>query len=167
MFGRILNRVFPHPQLTAFLTLCWLLLVNKVTPGNLLLGVVLGNAIPGITQPFWPNRPRVKRPFKAAAYILLVIWDICLANVTVARIVLFKRNRDIQSRWIAIPLELRSPEAITILAGTITMTPGTVAAMLSADARNLLVHCLDAPDPDAVRDEIKQRYERRLMEIFE
>jgi multicomponent K+:H+ antiporter subunit E len=47
------------------------------------------------------------------------------------------------------------------------MTPGTVSADVAADGRSLLVHCLDTADPDAVRDDIKQRYERRLREIFE
>ena len=65
-----------------------------------------------------------------------------------------------------LPLELRSPEAISVLAGTITMTPGTVSCDLSADGRSLLVHCLDAPDAeDAVRA-MKDRYEARLKEIF-
>jgi multicomponent K+:H+ antiporter subunit E len=67
---------------------------------------------------------------------------------------------------VVIPLDLRQPEAITVLAGTITLTPGTVSADLSEDGHSLLVHALDAPDPDAIRDEIKTRYERRLMEIF-
>ena len=65
-----------------------------------------------------------------------------------------------------IPLALTSPEAITVLAGTITMTPGTVSAELSADGRALLVHGLDVPDPDALVAEIKSRYEARLLEIF-
>ncbi|MFD0979349.1 MULTISPECIES: Na+/H+ antiporter subunit E [Tropicimonas] len=163
----MLRRVFPHPQLTGFLVIIWLLLVNTITLGNLLLGVVLGVLIPGITQPFWPDRPKVGKPLKAAEYILLVLWDICIANIAVAKIILFKSNANTHSQWIAVPLELRSPEAITMLAGTITMTPGTVTAMLSADASHLLVHCLDTDDPDAVRDEIKHRYERRLKEIFE
>ncbi|MBL4808038.1 MAG: Na+/H+ antiporter subunit E, partial [Rhodobacteraceae bacterium] len=67
---------------------------------------------------------------------------------------------------VCVPLELTSPEAITVLASTITMTPGTVTAMISADARSLLVHCLHTDDPDAVRDEIKTRYERRLLKAF-
>ena len=64
------------------------------------------------------------------------------------------------------PLALTSPEAITVLAGTITMTPGTVSAELSADGRALLVHGLDVPDPEALVAEIKSRYEARLLEIF-
>ena len=50
---------------------------------------------------------------------------------------------------------------------TITLTPGTVSCDLSRDGRSLLVHCLHAPDPDAVLSEIKTRYESRLKEIFE
>ena len=84
-----------------------------------------------------------------------------------AKLILFKRNKDMRPTWITVPLDLRSPEAITVLAGTITMTPGTVSADVAADGSSLLVHCLDATDPDAVRDDIKQRYERRLREIFE
>ena len=59
-----------------------------------------------------------------------------------------------------------SPEAITVLAATITLTPGTVSCDLSEDGHALLVHCLHAPDPAAVLDEIKTRYEARLKEIF-
>ena len=65
------------------------------------------------------------------------------------------------------PLDIFSPEAITILAGTITLTPGTVSADLSDGGHSLLVHALDVDDADAMRDEIKDRYERRLKEIFE
>ena len=85
----------------------------------------------------------------------------------VARIVLFMPRRDLRPAWIVIPLELRRPEAITSLAATITLTPGTVSCDLSEDGRALLVHCLHAPDPDAVRIEIQERYEARLKEIFE
>jgi multicomponent K+:H+ antiporter subunit E len=54
-----------------------------------------------------------------------------------------------------------------MLAGTITMTPGTVTADMSACGRVLLIHSLHAPDPDAIRDDIKSRYETRLKRIFE
>jgi multicomponent K+:H+ antiporter subunit E len=81
--------------------------------------------------------------------------------------VLFRRAETLRSRFITVPLDLRTPEAITVLAGTITMTPGTVSADVSADMRALLVHCLETDDPDGVVAQIKSRYERRLKEIFE
>jgi multicomponent K+:H+ antiporter subunit E len=38
---------------------------------------------------------------------------------------------------------------------------------MSACGRVLLIHSLHAPDPDAIRDDIKSRYETRLKRIFE
>lgn len=163
----MIARLIPHPLLTVLLIVVWQMLVNDVTPGSLLLGLIFGILIPILTGPYWPDRPKLKRPLKFIAFALIVLWDICVANIVVAKIILFRRNAEIRSQWISIPLELTSPEAITVLAGTITMTPGTVSADVSACGRALLVHCLDADDPDAVRDEIKTRYERRLKEIFE
>jgi multicomponent K+:H+ antiporter subunit E len=89
-----------------------------------------------------------------------------VANVQVARLVLLVPNDRLRSRYVTVPLELRSPEAITVLAGTITMTPGTLSAELSADGGAILVHGLDVPDPEALVAEIKTRYEVRLLEIF-
>ncbi len=163
----MLKRLIAHPLLSLTLVFVWLGLVNTVSLGHLLLGIAFGIIIPAVTAPYWPNRPTIRRPLKVAEYILIVLWDIVVANVQVAMIILFKREQDIASKWIPVPLELKSPEAITVLAGTITMTPGTVSSTLSADASTILVHCLHTDDPDGVRDEIKSRYERRLMEIFE
>lgn len=162
----MLTRVFPHPLLSLTLLLIWFGLVNAVTVGHLLLGGFLAIVLPFITAPYWPERPKLQSPWKMTTYVLLVIWDIVLANIEVAKVILFVKPEDIRSRWVDIPLDLESPEAITMLAGTITMTPGTISAMLSADASNILVHCLHTDDPDAVRDEIKSRYESRLKEIF-
>lgn len=163
----MVSQIFPHPILSVVLTLVWLGLANTVTLGNLVLGAALGIVVPLITAPYWPNRPRIRRPLRVADYMLVVLWDIVVANFEVAMIILFKRNADIRSRWITVPLDLTSPEAITMLAGTITMTPGTVSAMLSADGGAILVHCLHTDDPDGDRDRIKSRYERRLKEVFE
>ncbi len=162
----MLTRLIPHPLLSLTLLLVWLGLVNTFTLGNLILGSVFGLVIPMLTAAYWPNRPAIGRPLKIAEYILIVLWDIIVANVQVAMIILFKRESAIRSEWVCVPLELTSAEAITVLAGTITMTPGTVSATLSADGSAILVHCLHTDDPDSVRDDIKTRYERRLLEIF-
>lgn len=162
----MLRTLVPHPLLSLTLILVWLGLVNTFTLGNLILGAAFGLIIPMLTAAYWPNRPDIGRPLKIVEYFLIVIWDIVVANVQVAAIILFKRERNIRSHFIPVPLELTSAEAITVLAGTITMTPGTVSATLSADGSAILVHCLHTDNPDDVRDQIKSRYERRLMEIF-
>jgi multicomponent K+:H+ antiporter subunit E len=162
----MLARLLPHPLLTLTLTLVWVALANEISAGSLVLGLLLGLLLPLATRPFWPGRPRLRRPLKVLEYALIALRDIAVANVQVARIVLFRRNAELRSAYVTIPLELRSPEAIAVLAGTITLTPGTLSAELSADGRALLVHGLDVPDKEALVAEIKTRYEARLAEIF-
>ena len=163
----MLRTLIPHPLLSLTLVLVWLGLVNTFTLGNLILGSAFGLIIPMLTAAYWPDRPKIGRPLKIIEYGLIVLWDIIVANVQVAMIILFKPENSIRSEWIPIPLDLKSPEAITVLAGTITMTPGTVSCTLCADGSSILVHCLHTDDADAVREEIKNRYEGRLKEIFE
>ncbi|MFI0395596.1 Na+/H+ antiporter subunit E [Paracoccus jiaweipingae] len=163
----MIRRLFPHPFLSALLILIWMMLVNRFAWGSLVFAVFLGVVIPAITAPYWPDRARIHGVGKILRYILIVLYDIIVANIAVAKIVLFVPNRRLQPCWLTVPLRLTSPEAITVLAGTITLTPGTVSSDLSEDGRYLLVHCLHAPDPEAVLNDIKTRYEARLLEIFE
>lgn len=167
MTRTLTRRLFPHPQLTLLLTIVWCLLNNTASPGMVVFGLILGTLVPILTAAYWPDRPVLNKPLGLISYVLIVMWDIFVANIEVARIVLFKSNADMAPNWVVVPLDLRTPEAIAMLAGTITLTPGTVSSDLSDDGHALLVHALDAPDPEAVRDQIKDRYERRLKEIFE
>lgn len=162
----MLRKFLPHPGLSLLLILVWLMLVNEFKWGSLVFAAILAIILPILTAPYWPGRPIIRNWPAVAEYVLIVIWDIVKSNITVAMIVLFKPARDITPLWVTVPLDVTSPEAITVLAGTITMTPGTVTADISADGKALLIHCLDATDADAVRDDIKARYEARLKRIF-
>jgi multicomponent K+:H+ antiporter subunit E len=144
----------------------WLLLPNTFSVGGLLLAILVGILVPLLTAPFWPNRPPLRFGWPMVDYLGIVLWDIIVANFHVARLILFRRNRDLRSRWLVIPLELRSAEAITTLAATISLTPGTVSADVAADGRSLLVHALDVADEPSEVARIKQRYEARLKRIF-
>ena len=161
------SRIFPHPILTAVVATMWIFLVNDFSAGTVALALFLGWAIPSFTSRYWPDRPRVRHPLKVITYLGIVLIDIVVSNVQVAYWVLFRRGESLQSRFVTVPLSLTTAEAITVLAGTITLTPGTLSADLSADGSALLVHCLEAPDAEAVVAQIKHRYERRLKEIFE
>lgn len=164
--ARVYRWLLPHPLLTLLLAVVWLLLQNQLSWGMAFFGVILGIIIPRITAAWWPDTPEGFRLGKMISYGLVVIWDILVANVQVAWIVLSVPNAKLKPAWIVIPLDLKQPEAITMLAGTITLTPGTVSADLSNKGHSLLVHVLHTDDPDAVVEEIKTRYEARLKEIF-
>ncbi|MFO1073702.1 MAG: Na+/H+ antiporter subunit E [Geminicoccaceae bacterium] len=160
------GRLLPHPWLSLVLLAVWVALSNEVSAGSLAMGLIVGLVLPLLTRPFWPDRPKLRRPLLILRYLGIVLYDIVVANLQVARLVLLKRSSELRSAYVTVPLALRTPEAITVLAGTITMTPGTLSAELSADGRALLVHGLDVPDPAALVAEIKARYEAPLLEIF-
>ncbi len=162
----MIKTLLPHPALSAMLLAVWLLMANTVTMGGVVLGIAFGLILPKFTEPFWPDRPRVRFGWALLRYASIVIVDIVLANFHVAGLILFRRNRDLRSQWLVIPVELKTPEAITVLAGTISLTPGTVSSDVSADGRYLLVHALDVADATAEIARIKSRYEAPLQRIF-
>lgn len=161
-----LQRWLPHPLLSLVLVVLWMALLNDFSAGGLVVGAVLGVIIPIVTSHFWPGRPPIRAYGKAIAYIFLLAWDVLVANLQVAWLIAFRPAERLNSCWITIPIELESPEAITLLSATITMTPGTVTSDVSADGKSLLVHCLDAPDVVAEINQIKTRYERRIKEFL-
>ncbi|MGE0071835.1 MAG: Na+/H+ antiporter subunit E [Thiomonas sp.] len=160
------RRLFPHPGLSGVLLVLWLLLVNGVSPGQVVLGALLGWAIPLLTRAFWPEAVRLQRPLTLLRFVLRVLGDIVLASAQVAVLILGPQRR-LRPAFVALPLDLRSDLAISLLANTISLTPGTVSAWLTPDRRTLWVHALHATDPQALAAQIKRRYEAPLKEVFE
>lgn len=158
--------IFPHPALSATVAMVWILLANDLSAGTAVLALLVGIAVPKFTSVYWPDRARVRDPRMILEFLAVVLYDIAVSNVEVARLVLFRRAASLRSGFITIPLDLRSPEAITVLAGTITMTPGTLTVDFDPETHTLQVHCLEVIDEDAVVASIKERYERRLRSIF-
>lgn len=160
------QRYLPTPVLSLVLLVVWLLLVRSLAVGELLLGTLLAVAIPLLTRGFWEPLPHIRRPLKLARFVLVVLWDIIVANLQVSRLILsFKRQA--QPGFIEYPLEVKERLAITLLANTITMTPGTVSTSIRPDGESLLIHALDMHDEQALIHAIRERYERPLKEIFE
>jgi multicomponent K+:H+ antiporter subunit E len=163
----MMSRLVRRPLIAIASALVFVFLLNAITLGGVVLGAIVGLVVAHLSDRYWPGKPQVKNPLAVVAYFGIVMKDIVISSIDVAKLVLFSRGGDLKSQFITVPLDLRSPEAIAALAGTITLTPGTLSADVSADGRALLIHCLNVDDPDAAVADIKNRYERRLKEIFE
>lgn len=155
----------PHPIQSGFLCVVWLLLTNSLSPGHVFLGVLLGWALPFLTHLIWPDPPGIHKPGTLLRFLAVVHWDIITANIQVAALILGPARR-LQPAFFELPIDLDNDFAIAILASTISLTPGTVSADISADRRCLLVHALDVRDTDALIRHIKTRYEAPLKEVF-
>lgn len=161
-----MRRLLPHPLLTLLLWGLWLLLANSLGMGQVLLGLLLAWVIPLLTMRFGNELVVVRRPLVLLRFIAVVLYDILVANLTVARLILGSQSR-LRPSFIVMPLELRSDMAIALLASTVSLTPGTVSAYLSADRRRLIIHSLHTENPDEIIREIRERYEAPLKEVLE
>ena len=156
----------PRPILTPVLMVIWLLLNNSVSPGQILIGLVVGWAIPLFTVNYWPEKVRLYRPAVLMRLLGVFLYDVVVANVAVARLIL-RGPKHLRPAFVPVKLDVTHPLAISLLANIISLTPGTVSAELSPDHRVLVVHALDTEDPVALAAAIKQRYEAPLKEVFQ
>ncbi|WP_299202423.1 Na+/H+ antiporter subunit E [uncultured Amphritea sp.] len=159
-------RLLPMPLHSLILFVVWLLLNNTVAPGHIVLGGFLALTIPLLTSGMQNTQPGFRKPLATLRYVLMVIGDIIVANFEVAMLVLGS-SKKLSPAFIAVPLNIEHELPITILASTVSLTPGTVSAEISADKKWLYVHVLNLTDKDELIASIKQRYEQPLMEIFE
>jgi multicomponent K+:H+ antiporter subunit E len=162
-----MKRLSPFPMASAGLLFLWLLLNQTDSLGHILLGstvaLVGGWALAALEPP--KARPRrLGSTFRLAA---LVLADIVRSNVAVARIILGLERRSWTSEFVEIPLELRDPYGLAMLACIITSTPGTLWVDFNEASGTLTIHVLDLVDKAEWVRTIKGRYERLLLEIFE
>jgi len=156
---------FPHPILSIVLLVTWLLLNNTIAMGHVVLGTILGILIPWFTSAFWPEKICLGKASVFLRFAMVVAYDIIVANMTVAKLIL-SPNDSLKPNFLHIPLDITHPLGISVLASTISLTPGTVSTDLSEDKKTLIVHALHVEDADAEIAAIKSRYERPLMEVF-
>lgn len=169
-----MRRCFPHPFIFALLLAMWLLFNQSLAPGDVVLGMLLafgasrafGSLQASPDAPWIPANP-LRRMITAMGLAWLVLVDIVNSNIGVARIIVHPATRRQTSGFLEIPLHLRHPAGLAVLACIITATPGTTWARYDSVRGILTMHILDLLDEAAWIRIIKNRYERRLLEIFE
>jgi multicomponent K+:H+ antiporter subunit E len=162
-----MKRVLPFPLLSGGLLVLWLLLMQSPSADTLALGAVLAIFWPAVTASLRPGPVHVRKPLVIATLFARVVADMLHANVHVARTILTRRQRDIHSAFVRVPLDLENPNGLAVLAMIITFTPGTAWVQRSPDGRTLLIHVLTVAHESELVRSIKARYERPLMEIFQ
>jgi multicomponent K+:H+ antiporter subunit E len=150
------------------LTVLWLVLNQTLAPGQVALGLLIGGVLSWAGATLRPVQARLRRVDQAVVLLCIVLADIVRSSFHVARIVLgLTGSRAIHSAFVDVPLQMRDPHGLAALATILTSTPGSVWVGLSEDGRWLRVHVLDLQDEAHWIRLITQRYERRLMRIFE
>ncbi|OUM03616.1 Na+/H+ antiporter subunit E [Variovorax sp. JS1663] len=162
-----MKRWLPSPLLSLALFVVWLLLNQSMHPATMLLAAVLAIAVPLLTQSLRPARVKMRKPMLALRLGGLVAHDLVVSAITVARLLLTRRSRDMKASFVRVPLDMRDPNALATLAMILCLTPGTAWGEIALDRSTLLIHVFHEEDEAAFIALIKTRYERLLMEIFE
>ena len=162
-----MKRWIPSPPLSLALFAVWLLLNQSLAPATLLLAALLAVAVPLITKGLRPATVRMHRPGVALRLLGRVALDIVHSAFAVARLLLTRPTSAIASGFVQVPLEMRDANALAVLAMILCLTPGTAWGELSLDRSMLTIHVFDLQDEAAFVAQIKTRYEKPLMEIFE
>jgi len=158
-------KLLPMPFHTLLLFVVWLLLNNSMSAGHMVLALFFAIAIPLLVNGMRDEHPKILKPWKAILYVLMVMKDIVVANVEVALWIIGPVKK-LKPGFVAIPISIQSDLGITILASTVSLTPGTVSAEVSEDKQWLYIHALHLDNENELIETIKQRYEQPIKEIF-
>ncbi|MBJ7539275.1 Na+/H+ antiporter subunit E [Marinomonas transparens] len=158
-------KLFPMPFHSLLLFVVWLLLNNSISAGHIVLAVFFAITIPLIVTSMRDEHPRILKPWLAIRYVFMVMKDIVIANIEVALLIVGPIKK-LKPGFVAVPINIDSELGITILASTVSLTPGTVSAEVSKDKAWLYIHALHLDNEEELVESIKSRYEAPIKEIF-
>jgi len=148
-----------------FLALVWALAGGRVSLSSLTVGFVLGYLVLWLAQPVMPPSRYFSRLPGAIRFAGYFLWQLLLSNLRVAYDVVTP-HLYMRPGIVAIPLDAKTDQEITLLANLITLTPGTLSLDVSEDRKFLYVHAMFVDDVESFRKEIKDGFERRLLELM-
>lgn len=163
----MIKRIIPHPLLSLALVLMWLFLTGSFAAKSILFAVILGLAAPFGLRLLEPEKVSIRNPRAICQLLWFVLKDIVRSNIAVTAIILGRKREVHISGFVQIPLTLKSPYGLSVLAIILTSTPGTLWVQYDSGRQRLLLHVLDLVDEKEWIDLIQGRYERLLKEIFE
>jgi multicomponent Na+:H+ antiporter subunit E len=148
----------------------WLLITFRFTLPNLIVGSVAALLTTLIFGKYFIHNVykflQPQRYFWLIVYLVIFIWACIKANFDVAYRVLHPAM-PIKPGIVKVKTELRSEFARTILANSITMTPGTISVDIIDDY--LYVHWIyvRSEDPGVYTPIISGQFEKYIKKIFE
>ncbi|QFR32857.1 Na+/H+ antiporter subunit E [Ancylobacter sp. TS-1] len=163
----LIRKVLPHPLLFLALLAMWLLLMQSLSAGQLVLGAVVAFGGCWLMVALDPPPTRLRRPRAVARLAGRVFVDVFRSNIAVGRIILGGEERRTHSGFMSLRLDLTNSYGLAVLAIVLTCTPGTQWVHYDPSRGVLMLHVLDLVDEKEWVRIIKQRYEALLMEIFE
>jgi multicomponent Na+:H+ antiporter subunit E len=146
------------------IAIIWMFLNESYHLVDFLIGFILGVWLLFLLRRFIPGDFYWKRVYAILYLVFLFIKELILANIEVLKLV-YKPKLTLEPGIFALPTELKSNWEITLLANLITLTPGTLSVALSNDNKLIYIHAVDIADVEDTITQIKESFEKAIMEV--
>lgn len=150
--------------LNLLLAFTWMFLKNEYSGNTFTIGYLLGLLILIVFRHFFNERFYLLRVYAVMKLVLLFFRELLLSNIAVLKVIL-KPRLTITPGIFALETKLTKDWEITTLANLITLTPGTLVVNISADNKTLYIHAMDLADKQEAIDNIKNTFEKAIMEV--
>jgi multicomponent Na+:H+ antiporter subunit E len=148
------------------LAFVWASLTGQFTLENLTIGLILGYLVLYLLRGVFRETGYYAKGWQILRTILFFLWELFIANLRVARDVLYPGPLRVKPRVIAIPIDLQGDVPLLLLSVMISLTPGTLLLDISNDRKTIFLHAIHAPEEDQLKRETKQGFERQVAELF-
>lgn len=146
------------------IALIWMFLQNSYLLTTFVFGFIIGLFILFVLRRFFEYDFYFRRVFAFVKLVGVFLIEMTKANVDMVKVVLQPRLKN-KPGIIAVETELETEIEIATLAALITLTPGTVSMDFSADGRTIFVHSIDVDDRDEIIADIRNNFEKAIMEV--
>ncbi|MGH8310599.1 MAG: Na+/H+ antiporter subunit E [Steroidobacteraceae bacterium] len=103
------------------------------------------------------------RLWYAIRYGFIFAKALTMSTIDVTKAVL-RPAMDFRPGFLAVDMECETDLEITLLANSITLTPGTISVHVEREQRKIIIHALNVgDDPEAVRRDVKQTLEANIL----
>ncbi|HET8885048.1 MAG TPA: Na+/H+ antiporter subunit E [Salinimicrobium sp.] len=147
------------------LTLVWVALTGDLSLGNFVFGFVLCFFILWIITRGRSGAKYFRVLPKVISFFFFFLYELVKANIQVAIEVITPRFQMVPG-IVEYPLSAESDMEITLLANLISLTPGTLSLDVSTDKKSLFIHTMYVQDKEVFIADIKNGFEKRLLEIL-
>lgn len=153
------------------LGIIYALTLASTDPLDLATGMLLGGLLVGLLgrrmllAPEGHAAPAIPRILWFVVFVVVVVGDILRGAWDVALRVMHLRPID-RAGVVRVPIGERSERGIAVSALASTLSPGSVLIDVDRDTGELLLHVIDASDPDGIRDHLQRFYDRYQRRVF-
>jgi multicomponent Na+:H+ antiporter subunit E len=106
----------------------------------------------------------IRTLFGLISFFFFYLGEVILANIRLAQDILTPRHR-MRPAILAVPVDVESDLQLLALNNLITMTPGTLSLDVAPDRKTIYVHAMYVDDIEKVKREIKEAFEKRILEM--